>query len=268
MQFRRRVPRQIAGWIGSCRIEGEPANEPMKCRVLDISEFGIGIMLDDPRGSELIGLRISVETPTIGTSVHIGLEGEVRNAAVGDNGSRPSRHRVRWADGTGAVRRQSARSSERRSVGPGAWTSGCQRAVGEERGPRAFCEEIALVLAPQPYLRVPPPGGERISSSGLAQSHSTRRPYSHLSASHQRGGAVPHDQSNFNGAPQDRTTPCPGSDCRNPRSHRRGLRLQRRSVEWWASQHKLVHDLRWLRWRLDGWQLDGWQWGRCVLNIA
>ena len=41
------------------------------------------------------------------------------------------------------------------------------------------------------------------------------------------------------------------------------MRFQQRSVEWWTSQHKLVHDIGGIRWGLDEWQR-----GRCVLNIA
>ena len=45
MQFRRRVPRQPAGWDGVCQIEGEFA---ARCRVVDISMLGVGITLDHP----------------------------------------------------------------------------------------------------------------------------------------------------------------------------------------------------------------------------
>jgi hypothetical protein len=87
MEFRRRVPRQIAGWVGHCRIDGDPVDEARECRVLDISEFGVGILLHHPRGSELIGRHVSVETPKQGVSVNIRLEGEVRNAVPSDGGS-------------------------------------------------------------------------------------------------------------------------------------------------------------------------------------
>ncbi len=87
MEVRRRVPRQIASWVGSCHIEGEPAEEPRRCRVLDVSELGLGIVIDHPLGSGLVGRHVSVETPTMGTSVNIRLEGEVRNAVALDSGS-------------------------------------------------------------------------------------------------------------------------------------------------------------------------------------
>jgi hypothetical protein len=80
MEFRRRVPRQEAGWIGLCHIEGEPADEPRECLVLDVSEFGVGIQLVHPLGVELLGRHIAVETPSAAESVNIRLEGEVRNA--------------------------------------------------------------------------------------------------------------------------------------------------------------------------------------------
>jgi hypothetical protein len=84
MQFRRRVPRQIAGWVVHCVIEGDPVDKARECRVLDISEFGVGILLLYPRGAQLIGRHLSVETPRHGESVLIRLEGEVRNAVQVD----------------------------------------------------------------------------------------------------------------------------------------------------------------------------------------
>lgn len=87
MQFRRRVPRQIAGWVVRCRLDGEPVDEARECRVMDISEFGVGILLHHPRGSELIGRHVSVETPKHSASVNIRLEGEVRNAVPAHGGS-------------------------------------------------------------------------------------------------------------------------------------------------------------------------------------
>jgi len=87
MEFRRRVPRQTAGWIGHCRMDGDPVDEARECRVLDISEFGVGILLHHPRSSELIGRHVSVETPEHGVSVNIRLEGEVRNAVPVNDGS-------------------------------------------------------------------------------------------------------------------------------------------------------------------------------------
>jgi hypothetical protein len=85
MEFRRRVPRQIASWTGICHIEGEPHGQGRECRVLDISELGLGILLTDVRPNQLVGRRITVESPTMGTAVNVRLEGEVRNAAPAGN---------------------------------------------------------------------------------------------------------------------------------------------------------------------------------------
>jgi hypothetical protein len=87
MQFRRRVPRQIAGWVVHFGIDGDPVDKPRECRVLDISEFGVGILLRHPRDSELIGRHVSLETPKHGASVNIRLEGEVTNAVRAGGGS-------------------------------------------------------------------------------------------------------------------------------------------------------------------------------------
>jgi hypothetical protein len=89
MDSRRRVPRHVAGWTGSCHIEGEPAGKHWECRVLDISELGLAILLQHPEGTTLVGRRMSVESPTASTSVNLRLEGDVRNAVpVGDDGVR------------------------------------------------------------------------------------------------------------------------------------------------------------------------------------
>jgi hypothetical protein len=78
MQFRRRVPRQPAGWDGVCQIEGEFA---ARCRVIDISMLGLGITLEHPSPAELAGRRICVEVSTvIGDSSMIRLEGKIANA--------------------------------------------------------------------------------------------------------------------------------------------------------------------------------------------
>jgi hypothetical protein len=89
MDSRRRVPRHVAGWTGSCHFDDDPADKHWECRVLDISELGVAILLQHPLGVELMGRRMSVESPTASTSVNIRLEGDVRNAApVGDDAVR------------------------------------------------------------------------------------------------------------------------------------------------------------------------------------
>ena len=81
MDNHRRADRQMAGWNGSCHIEGEGASGWRDCRVVDISVFGAGIRMQHLRPSELVGRRISVELPAVGESVNLRLEGEIRNAA-------------------------------------------------------------------------------------------------------------------------------------------------------------------------------------------
>ena len=96
MEYRRRVPRERAGWDGLCQIEGELATH---CKVDDISMFGLGLTLNysfppQPEGrrnvyagttigdsvTELVGRRISVDVPAVGDSVSIQLQGKVANA--------------------------------------------------------------------------------------------------------------------------------------------------------------------------------------------
>ena len=86
MEFRRRVPCRMAGWDGYCHIDGEPVEQRRACRVLDISEFGAGILLRCPQGLELVGHHLSLETPTFGLSVNVQLDGTVRNAVPTDDG--------------------------------------------------------------------------------------------------------------------------------------------------------------------------------------
>ena len=79
MQFRRRVPRQPAGWTGVCQIGGEFA---ARCRVIDISMLGVGITLDHPSPYVLVGRHISVDVPAVGDSASIRLEGKITNARL------------------------------------------------------------------------------------------------------------------------------------------------------------------------------------------
>lgn len=87
MEFRRRVPRRSTRWVGYCHIQGEAGEERRECRVLDISEFGVGISLRFPHGSALVGRHVAVETPTFGESVNVLLDGVVRNVVSMDDGS-------------------------------------------------------------------------------------------------------------------------------------------------------------------------------------
>jgi hypothetical protein len=80
MHMRRRVPRQPAGWDGTCHIEGESIEMLRECRVIDISMLGLGITLNHPNTSEVLGRHISVDVAAVGDSVSIRLEGVVTNA--------------------------------------------------------------------------------------------------------------------------------------------------------------------------------------------
>jgi hypothetical protein len=96
MEYRRRVPRERAGWDGLCQIEGELATP---CKVDDISMFGLGLTLNysfppqlegrrniyggatvGDSVTQLVGRRISVDVPAVGDSVSIQLKGKVANA--------------------------------------------------------------------------------------------------------------------------------------------------------------------------------------------
>jgi hypothetical protein len=81
MEYRRRVSRQAGSWAGFCHIEGESPAGWRDCEVIDISPLGLGIAFHHPEPWELVGRRISVDAPAIGSSVNIRLEGEIRNAA-------------------------------------------------------------------------------------------------------------------------------------------------------------------------------------------
>jgi PilZ domain-containing protein len=80
MENHRRASRHTVGWSGFCHIEGESASGWRDCRVVDISIIGIGIRMQHLRPSELVGRRVSIELPSVGDSINIRFEGEVRNA--------------------------------------------------------------------------------------------------------------------------------------------------------------------------------------------
>ena len=79
MNQRRGVPRHPALWDGTCSIERESSGR-RDCRVIDISIFGLGITLDHPSPSQLVGRRISVEIPMADDSVSIYTAGTITNA--------------------------------------------------------------------------------------------------------------------------------------------------------------------------------------------
>ncbi len=78
--YRRRVPRQPAGWDGTCHIDGERDSGWRRCRVVDISMFGFGVTFDHHAPFPLVGHHISVDVPAVGESVSIRLEGEIAYA--------------------------------------------------------------------------------------------------------------------------------------------------------------------------------------------
>jgi hypothetical protein len=86
LPLRRRVPRQLAGWSGSCLMEGEPETERRECQVVDISMLGLGLLFQHPSPSTLVGCRISVEVSAVDDRVNIRLEGIVRYATVTSGG--------------------------------------------------------------------------------------------------------------------------------------------------------------------------------------
>ncbi len=81
MEFRRRVPRQATLWAAFCHIEGESPSGWRDCEVIDISQLGLGITFHHPQPWDLVGRRISVDAPAVGSSINLRLEGKIRNAA-------------------------------------------------------------------------------------------------------------------------------------------------------------------------------------------
>lgn len=89
MERRRRVPRQIAGWTGKYRIEGDDPEAWHECRILDISVIGVGVELFGPviQPDRLFGRRLVVEAQTpSGESLSVRARGEVRNVGPGAEG--------------------------------------------------------------------------------------------------------------------------------------------------------------------------------------
>jgi hypothetical protein len=88
MEHRRRVPRQSAGWEGTCHIDGESDERPRACRVIDISMLGLGMTFEHSSSpSNLLGRGISVDVPAVTDSVSIRLEGVVNNAVPTSEGT-------------------------------------------------------------------------------------------------------------------------------------------------------------------------------------
>ena len=87
LPLRRRVPRQLAGWSGTCAMDNEPETERHECRVVDISMLGLGLVFQHRSPSNLVGGRISVEVSAVDDRVNIRLEGIVRHATVTSGGA-------------------------------------------------------------------------------------------------------------------------------------------------------------------------------------
>ena len=83
----RRAVRQAAGWIGWCEFPDDSSRSQRNCRVVDISQLGLGIVVDSVPSSELVGRSIAVETPILGMAANIRLEGRVKNTAARQDGS-------------------------------------------------------------------------------------------------------------------------------------------------------------------------------------
>lgn len=86
-RYRRRVPRQEAGWRAKCRLDDDLSVGWAECLVLDISVVGVGVEVSGPLPNDLIGRRIEIEVqPPVGSSVTIHILAEVRNTTPGRNG--------------------------------------------------------------------------------------------------------------------------------------------------------------------------------------
>lgn len=86
LPVRRRVPRQLAGWSGTCVMDNEPETERRECRIVDISMLGLGLVFQHPAPADLIDGRISVQVSAVDDRVNIRLEGIVRHATVTSGG--------------------------------------------------------------------------------------------------------------------------------------------------------------------------------------
>ncbi len=80
-------PRQSAAWAGMLPIEGDSPFGFRECRVVDISMLGLGITLNHPSPSELLGRRIFVDVPAASDSLSIRFEGDIGNVGPTQNGA-------------------------------------------------------------------------------------------------------------------------------------------------------------------------------------
>ena len=81
IRYRRRVPRQEVHWKGNCHIDGDVASVA-ECEVVDISVIGVGIVLEGPIPSDLLGRTITIEVQTSDAGgVSLKMAGEIRYVA-------------------------------------------------------------------------------------------------------------------------------------------------------------------------------------------
>jgi PilZ domain len=85
MEDRRRVERQSAVWMGTCRVEGESSHQWRDCGVFDFSTLGVGMDFRHPAPSDLAGRHISMRLP-VGESMDMTVTGQVRNVKPGPDG--------------------------------------------------------------------------------------------------------------------------------------------------------------------------------------
>jgi PilZ domain-containing protein len=75
---RRRLPRQEVHWKGICLLDGD-LGTTTECEVVDVSVIGVGIVLEGPVPSDLVGRTITVFVQASDTgAVSLRLIGEIR----------------------------------------------------------------------------------------------------------------------------------------------------------------------------------------------
>jgi hypothetical protein len=78
---RRRVPRQPAGWFGTCTVEGDTDPSSFECRVIDVSTIGAGVEILGVVGRNLVGERLVVEVQALTRATFsVRFVGQVKNA--------------------------------------------------------------------------------------------------------------------------------------------------------------------------------------------
>ena len=84
---RRCAERRPASWRGACQVHDDPdAVGWRECEVLDISSYGVGLVVRHRRPSEMVGHEIQVQVPARAGSLSACLQGTVRNAVITEPG--------------------------------------------------------------------------------------------------------------------------------------------------------------------------------------